>query len=117
MTLLLTLVSFFLLNTDVVPAEVGSKHLGKWQYEVVSPDITYKGTLELAEADGSLTGALKSEGATFPLTDIELDGDDLTFKVNVQGFPCVIVGVFDGNSFKGSVEVEGLSMPMSATRM
>ena len=116
MTILLTLVSFFLVQPITTDLDHGSKHLGKWNYEVVAPDYTYKGVMELTEVDGELGGTIKSEGVSIPLEEVTIEGDELQFKMNVQGFPCVVKGMFEGDTLKGNVEVEGMSMPLTASR-
>ncbi len=117
MTFLVSILSLLFFSTDVVNSDITSEHLGKWQYEVVTPDITYKGILELSQPDGEYAGAIKSEGVEIPLADINIDGNDITWTMNVQGFPCTVTGTFEGNTFKGNVSVEGLTMPMTASRM
>lgn len=114
MTTLIAIIGFFLLPIN--DTAVVSDHLGTWNYEVEAPDMAYKGTLVLMEEDGEYKGSMTSQGITIPLTNIEIDGDDITFKMNVQGFMCNVSGEFDGDSVKGTVSVEGMSLPLKGTK-
>ena len=116
MTLLIAFLSMFLVSPDFISVETNDSVLGDWDYVVEAPDMTYKGIMSLEKEDGELAGALKSDGAEFEMTDIELDGSELSFSINVQGFPCDVTGTFEGDSFKGEVSVEGMVLIISAKR-
>ncbi len=115
MTTLIAIIGFFLLPINDSAATI-TDHLGMWNYEVEAPDMTYKGTMELKEEDGEYKGTMKSQGVSIPLTDMEIDGDDITFKMNVQGFMCTVAGEFDGDTISGTVSVEGMSLPLKGTK-
>lgn len=122
MSTLISIIALFILpmnadlSTTALSTATVSDHVGTWDYVVESPDMTYKGTMELEGEDGEYTGSIKSQGVSINMTDVEIDGDDLTFKMNVQGFPCKAKGTFSGDSFSGTVAVEGFTMPMTAKR-
>ena len=112
MSILLFVFSFLFVENTV---EV-SDYLGDWNYEVTA-DVTYTGVMTLAKTDGEYSGHItSSEGYKIPFSDVVLDGNKLTFKMNVQGYPCNVSGSFEGDSFTGSVSVEGMEMPMKANR-
>ena len=117
MNLLLSLLSFFILSPDGVNTTTVADHIGKWSYKVETPDVNYKGVLEFAGEAGAYTGTLKGDGTEVKLTDIDFQNNVLTFKMNVQGYPCVVDAKIDGDSLDGAVEVEGFSMPLKATRI
>jgi len=112
MTILFSLLSFFLFHVDA-----SGTHLGEWEYSVVTPDYTYKGIMTIQEEDGILTGSIASEGTEIELNDVAIEGGQLTFTMNVQGFPCSVKGTFEGDSFTGEVAVEGMALPMKATKV
>ena len=93
-----------------------SDYTGNWDYTVVAPDMTYKGVMALSEADGEYAGTMTSQGVEIALKDIEIEDDEITFNMNVQGFPCKVKGTFDGDNLKGVVMVEGFEMNLTATR-
>ena len=114
MTTLIAIIGFFLLPINEITTI--SDHLGTWNYEVEAPDMVYKGTMILKEEDGEYKGSMTSQGITIPLTDMEIDGDEISFKMNVQGFMCTVAGEFDGESVSGTVSVQGMSLPLKGTK-
>ncbi len=116
MTTLIAILGLFFFPMNVESNSIISDHVGTWDYEVVAPDMTYKGVMELKEEDGEYSGSLTSLGVTIPMTDVELDGDELTCKMNVQGFNCNVTMEFEGDSLSGTVSVEGMSLPLKGTR-
>ena len=102
---------------DVDISTITHNHTGEWEFSVVTPDYTYKGIMELTEADNGYTGLIISEGVETELKSVVIDGDTLTFTMNAQGFECKIKGEFDGESFKGEVMVEGMALPMTAKKV
>jgi len=105
------------MTPDGLNDTVVSDHLGKWEYKVVSPDVTYNGILEFEGKVGAYSGTLKSDGNTITLTDITFEDSMLKFKMNVQGYPCVVRAKIDKDALDGEVEVEGFYMPLTASRM
>ena len=114
MTLLLAVLSFLFVDhsVDITNDAV----LGNWEYVVEAPDMTYKGIMNIAKEEGELKGALKADGAEYPMKDIKLEGNVLTFKLNVEGFPCDVKGTFEDDTFKGEVSVEGMLLSLNAKR-
>ena len=50
------------------------------------------------------------------MENVDINGNDLSFSMNAQGFPCKVTGTFEGELFKGEVSVEGMALPMTAKR-
>lgn len=115
MTLLFAFLSLFLADVDT--SMIVHDHTGEWEFAVVTPDYTYKGTMELTEEDNGYTGLIISEGVETELKEVVIDGNTLTFKMTAQGFECKIKGEFEGDSFKGEVMVEGMALPMTAKKI
>jgi hypothetical protein len=53
---------------------------GTWDLSLATPIGTIKAVVELLRRDGVLTGAAHGTGEEVPLTDIAVDGDQLTWK-------------------------------------
>ncbi|MFT6811044.1 MAG: hypothetical protein ACJA01_004290 [Saprospiraceae bacterium] len=117
MIFLLSLISLFILSPDGAMIAVDADHIGKWQYTVESPDITYKGVLEFSGEEGAYIGTLKSDGNSINLTDITFEGSKLQFKMNVQGYLCAVNAKIAKDDLSGAVSVEGMELPLSGTRM
>lgn len=116
MNLLLAFLGFFLADMNA-PATVVADYTGEWEYSVVSPDYTYKGVMEISKEGDALTGIITAEDTETELSDVMIDGNTLTFNMNVQGFRCDVKGTFDGDEFEGEVSVEGMALPMKASRL
>ena len=108
MKLLLTACVLFL-GTFALQAQSAKKadFSGSWEYEVVTPDGDYRGTLELSKVDGAYVGNLVSNGQKSPLKNLKMDGNKMSCSVNAEGYVCNISGEFVEETFKGGVEVEG----------
>lgn len=89
---------------------------GSWEYEVVTPDGDYRGTMEIKKADGKYVGNLVAGGQKTPLKNLKIDGSKMTCSVYAEGYNCNISGEFNADGFKGGVEVEGNVMDMIAKR-
>lgn len=114
MTLLLAILSFLFI--DHAPVVANDAILGDWEFVVEAPDMTYKGIMNLTEEEGELKGELGADGAAYPMKDIKLEGNVLTFKLNFEGFICDVKGTFEGDSYKGEVSVEGMVLSLNAKR-
>ncbi len=117
MSLLLSLISLFILSPEGATLAIDADHIGQWQYTVESPDVTYKGVLEFGGEEGAYTGTLKSDGNSIDLTDIAFEGSALSFKMNVQGYACTVNAKIDKDNLSGAVSVDGFDLPISGTRM
>ncbi|MFE6892591.1 hypothetical protein [Streptomyces sp. NPDC057694] len=53
---------------------------GTWDLTVSTPIGTLKAVVELRSSGGELTGVAHGTGEEVPLTDVELDGDRLTWR-------------------------------------
>ncbi len=93
-----------------------SDHTGSWEYEVLTPEGDYRGTMVLKKEDGSYVGHLVVGDQKTPLKSLKIDGNKMTCSVYAEGFDCNISGEFTADAFKGGVEVEGNVMDMTAKR-
>lgn len=116
MSLLLSIFSLFLINTDSA-FDIVADYTGSWEYVVESPDITYKGIMEIDKDGDGFSGKLVGEGTEYEMTEVSLEGNVLAFKINVEGYPCDVNGTFEGNEFSGAVSVEGMQLPITAKKV
>ena len=93
---------------------------GSWALTVTtpSPGGTQEGTFIIEGAPGALTGTTTFDGDTYPLTNVVLDGADLSFQFTAPDFGTVkVAGTIAGNTFSGTADVGPLgSFPATATR-
>lgn len=91
-------------------------HTGSWEYEVLTPEGDYRGTMELKMEEGKYVGHLVVGNQKSPLKNLKVDGNKMTCSVYAEGYNCNISGEFTRDAFKGGVEVEGNVMDMTAKR-
>lgn len=115
-TLLMTLC--LVLGGVALQAQSASKgdHTGNWEYEVLTPEGDYRGTMELKKEEGKYVGHLVMGNQKTPLKNLKVTGNKMTCSVYAEGYDCNISGEFTKNVFKGGVEVEGNVMDMTAKR-
>ncbi|MDF1695076.1 MAG: amidohydrolase family protein [Saprospiraceae bacterium] len=93
--------------------------IGTWNYTVEVPNDTQTGIMIVDGSDDNLTIRINSadEPEDFvDATNIDLDGNNLTFDINVEGIPYSIDVTLEGTDFEGSVSVaEFGSFPMTGS--
>ncbi len=57
--------------------------------------------LVISEENGKLAGTLSDEAGDFPLEQIKLAGDDLSFRVNIDDDVLVVDAKISGSSLQG----------------
>lgn len=91
--------------------------VGVWSYEVASPGGGDSGTFTITDADGGYAGDYNARGGTYPISDIALDGERLSFSFVFQNGPTVnISGTVENGSFSGTADAGSFgAFPMTAT--
>lgn len=104
--------------------EFSEKLVGKWDYEVETPDGKYTGKIIISGEDQLSITVTNDEDASdiMEARDIETDEGTLTFTMDIDMGTTIIPGEmelnFDGESFSGSVSIEGMgSMPISGDKI
>jgi hypothetical protein len=93
---------------------------GNWNLSMKSPIGEQKAVLQLAEADGALSGTLGSNDGTTPLTDTVIEGLGVRFSAKiVKPMPLTLAfsGALAGDEITGEVKFGGFGAgPFKATR-
>lgn len=85
------------------PPAAAANIAGKWKLEAKSEAREHRVTLEFKEDAGKLSGWLTTEqGEVVQLSDIKLEGGDLTFKINVEPGPYELKFTVGEGSMKGT---------------
>jgi hypothetical protein len=77
---------------------------GTWKIEIATPMGTQRFTLDIQDEAGSLQGTATNNVGAFPLKDGQIDGDALSFSVDVTApFPLTLLFTLtvDGDSIAG----------------
>ena len=93
-----------------IPAKgqrVGAPLIGKWDLTVTSERGTRSSLLTV---DGDLTGTYESFGGEIPVKDLKLEGDQVTFRIEMsfgdQTFKQEFKGKVDAKALKGQIVSE-----------
>ncbi|MFB3826826.1 MAG: hypothetical protein ACE15B_08655 [Bryobacteraceae bacterium] len=91
---------------------------GKWNVTASSPSgREYKLELEIRNNDGKLTGSMTSSQGSVDLQDMQIKGDELTYKIPVGEGGYLIKLTVAGDSMKGSYTTpDGTTGPVAAVR-
>jgi hypothetical protein len=100
--------------------ETGMAIDGKWEITINSPMGAQKARLELTASGNSLTGTQHAQGASQPLANGKVDGNNVSWSANITSpMPMTLEfsGSVDGDSLKGSVKAGAFgSFPFTGAR-
>jgi len=97
-------------------AWMNDKLVGSWAYSVETPDGVYEGKLIFEKSDEGYTGKLQSYSGTASMKNLKVEGDNVSFSAEAEGFYVTIKGKIDGDSFTGEVTVEDQYFTMKAKK-
>lgn len=107
---------FLFLSSFLICLAVGD-HTGTYSYSIASPDgMTYKGDIVLSMADGEYSGEIQSEAGSMPLSDLEIEEEEINFYITFQGYKVSFDGVFEDGGITATASVEGMEFPFKATK-
>ncbi|MBL8296331.1 MAG: hypothetical protein JNN08_31090 [Bryobacterales bacterium] len=90
---------------------------GTWECEATTGDgerIPY--TLNVRKSDAGLDVSIRSSRGEIKLPSAKLDGDNLTFTVEVDSEPYSVKLTFSGDTVRGEWKGAGATGPMSGKR-
>jgi hypothetical protein len=100
--------------------ETGMAIDGKWEITINSPMGAQKARLELTASGNSLTGTQNAQGASQPVANGKVDGNNVSWSANITSpMPMTLEfsGSVDGDSLKGSVKAGAFgSFPFTGAR-
>lgn len=107
---------FFFLAISIFTSLTITDYSGSWEYLTQAPDQDYKGTLEITKEADVYTATINSDGASIDCKDFRIEGDKMSFNIDLQGYRVNFNGTFSGDELEANVSVEGMEFPMKATR-
>lgn len=94
-----------------------SPYVGEWHYTFQNMDGSdVAAVMTISETDNVFTGALSSAMGSVDLQDLAIADGKLTAKFDIQGYVMTMKGTFEGDTYTGSVNIDGNEFPMIATR-
>ena len=107
----LIFVAFALFSLSPLMAQ---DYIGSWEYAVRdTPTGDYYGILVFEKQGSQLKGVMKSDNSNFefPLNNLKIEGNKLSFDTYAEGVTSRIEGTFDGNMLLAKVVVAGDEYP------
>ncbi len=83
--------------------------VGTYDYQTEAMGSTISGSFTISGSPGSYTGNMTSDMGGVSLRDISVDGQELSFVGDSPDFIVIFVLAFDGNSFSGEWDAEGMT--------
>jgi hypothetical protein len=94
-----------------------SPYVGEWHYTYQNMDGTEAAAImTITEAENVYKGVLSSEMGSVDLQDLVIADGKLTAKFDIQGYMLSMKGSFEGDTYTGTVNIDGNEFPMIATR-
>ena len=94
---------------------------GKWEITINSPMGAQKAKLDLQSNGPSLTGTQHAQGASQPVANGKVDGNNVSWSANITSpMPMILefTGSVDGDALKGSVKAGAFgSFPFAGVRV
>ena len=105
-----------LLSLSFLALLVASDYSGTWAYTVDSPEGKVSGSFILVKTENGYTGTAESDAGTTDLSDLTVEGDEISFHVFYQGYKVKVAGKFNDNQMETLVDVEGMQFPLLAEK-
>ncbi|MFT6811336.1 MAG: hypothetical protein ACJA01_004584 [Saprospiraceae bacterium] len=115
MTLILAFISFFAIDFNH-SVDILSDYAGTYVYAVETPAGPVSGEMTLTYDDGDYKGQLSAYGTAYDMKEMKWEGANLSFSSDAAGYRSTTKGTFEGDTFKGTIYVEGMEIPIKATR-
>lgn len=91
---------------------------GTWKYTVTdTPMGDVSGTFTLTPSGSGYAGTITSDEGTGELRNVSVQDSQLSCSMTAQGYDASLKGMFEGESFKGAISVEGYDFDVTAERM
>jgi hypothetical protein len=90
--------------------------VGTFDYQTEAMGMPVSGSFTITGSPGAYTGSMTSDMGAITLNDITVEGLELSAVGDSPDFVVVFVLVFDGDSFTGDWDAEGMSGFISGSR-
>ena len=90
--------------------------VGTFDYQTEAMGMPVSGSFTISGSPGAYAGSMTSDMGAITLRDITVDGQELTAVGDSPDFVVVFVLVFEGDSFTGEWDAEGMTGFISGSR-
>ncbi len=115
MNLIIILFATLIFQSPQTP-HLSEDYAGVYTYELNTPAGPVSGEMTLVKDNNEYKGTITAYGTAYDMLDMKWDGAQLTFSSNAAGYKSKVKGTFEDNLFKGTIYVEGMEIPIKATR-
>ena len=106
-----------LLNMPLISdIEIDKDFSGVYEYSLNTPDGKVEGAMELVKDGEAYIGTITAFGQKHEMKNMVWDEHQLTFEVNAGGYYSKVIGEFNDSTYEGMVHVEGLQIPIKASK-
>lgn len=116
-SLLIVVVSLFILGgcAGTKTSKV-DPYIGDWEYVAETPQGSMDVVMTINKGDAGYTGSLSSDMGSVDLNDLKIEDGKLSAKFYVESYELFMNGNFEGDKFTGSSTIDGMDMPIDATK-
>jgi hypothetical protein len=90
--------------------------VGVYDCALFAEGMEFGATLTITEEEGGYTGSVDSDMGPAPVSDIVVEGDEMTFVVDTPEMVVFFVVVFDGDTFTGEFDTGGMYGSITGTK-
>lgn len=101
---------------SIANIEIHEDFSGVYEYSVNTPDGKVEGAMELVKNGKEYTGTITAFGQKHDMKNMVWDDHQLTFEVNAGGYFSKVIGEFNDATYEGMVHVEGMQIPIKASK-
>ena len=96
--------------------KLASAYVGKWNYDLDTPQGNIKGYMEIKNDGKVFTASFNSDMGTIDLNNFVIKDGKLTATFDIQGNTLDVSGNFNGDNFDGKIGGGGFEIPFKANR-
>ena len=98
------------------PARPALDPVGSFDLRTEAMGSAVTGTFTISGSPGSYSGSMTTDMGGFGMSDINVDGQELSFVGESPDVVVFFLLVFDGDSFSGEWDAEGMSGVVTGTK-
>jgi hypothetical protein len=89
---------------------------GTYNWKITTDDGDMSGNIVLAKSGEAYTGTITSDQGSQDLTNLKIEGNNITANLNYMGYDVVMKGVVSDHDINGSFSTQGYSFPFDAIK-
>ena len=92
-------------------------YIGRWNYELDTPQGRVTGWIILNQDDNDVTGTINSDMGSTDLRELKIEDNHMTATFNAFDMDMDITGEFVENKLNAKIMVQGYELPFTATKV